>query len=108
MSDHVDCDTEGNSRRPTRKNPGEEPTGELDPLSLYLRQISKYPLLDAEQEKELGAKLDALVTSTQNPDAELAEELRTTRELLITSNLRLQALHPDSAWIGRASCRERV
>jgi RNA polymerase primary sigma factor len=89
MSDHVDCDTEGNSRRPTRKNPGEEPTGELDPLSLYLRQISKYPLLDAEQEKELGAKLDALVTSTQNPDAELAEELRTTRELLITSNLRL-------------------
>jgi RNA polymerase primary sigma factor len=89
MSDHVDCDTEGNSRRPTRKNPGEEPTGELDPLSLYLRQISKYPLLDAEQEKELGAKLDALVASMQNPDAELAEELRTTRELLITSNLRL-------------------
>jgi RNA polymerase primary sigma factor len=89
MSDHVDCDTEGNSRRLTRKNPGEEPTGELDPLSLYLRQISKYPLLDAEQEKELGAKLDALVASMQNPDAELAEELRTTRELLITSNLRL-------------------
>jgi RNA polymerase primary sigma factor len=105
MSDQVDCNTEGNSRRPTRKNSGEGLKGELDPLSLYLRQISKYPLLDAEQEKVLGAKLSELTSSLQQCDAALAEnphdhllaenrtriaeELRTTRELLITSNLRL-------------------
>ncbi len=105
MSDQVDCDAEGNSRRPTRRDAGEEPMSELDPLSLYLRQISKYPLLNAEQEKDLGARLDELGASVQNSDMELAknphddilaqnrkrvaDELRITRELLITSNLRL-------------------
>ncbi len=105
MSDQVDCDIEGNSGRPTRKNSGEGLKGELDPLSFYLRQISKYPLLDAEQEKALGAKLSELASSIQQCDAALAEnphdhllaenrtriaeELRTTREQLITSNLRL-------------------
>ncbi len=68
MSDQVDCNTEGNSRRPTRKNSGEGLKGELDPLSRYLRQISKYPLLDAEQEKTLGAKLSELASSLQQCD----------------------------------------
>jgi len=79
--------------------------GEFDPLSLYLRQIAQYPLLNAEKEKELGARVDELLISMQNLDIELAkdaldeslagkrvrvaEQLRATRESLITSNLRL-------------------
>ena len=105
MSDRVDCNIKSISRPPTRKHAGEGLKRELDPLSLYLRQISEYSLLDAEQEKALGAKLSELISIMQQSDAALAEnphdqllaenrtrvaeELRTTRELLITSNLRL-------------------
>jgi RNA polymerase primary sigma factor len=105
MGDHEDCVAEGSPKRPTRENPDEELAGEFDPLSLYLRQISQYPLLDAEKEKGLGARLEELTTSINNSDIalvenphndtlvenrrRLAEELRITRESLITSNLRL-------------------
>ncbi|HBE46889.1 MAG TPA: RNA polymerase subunit sigma-70 [Spirochaetaceae bacterium] len=103
MSDLENCNTGSSSERPTRKN--EDSMVDLDPLSLYLRQISKYPLLDASREKEIGAHLADLgaqltqidLAIAEKPDnAELerernriAADIRATRELLITSNLRL-------------------
>ena len=104
MGNVVDCNKEGKSGRPT-KNLNEEMMDEIDPLTLYLRQISRYPLLSAQDEKDLGTKLDELTQCIADTKAKLAnepsnenlsntfrratEELRITREALITSNLRL-------------------
>lgn len=105
MSNQVDWGAESNASRPTKSDFGEDTLSEIDPLSLYLRQISRYPLLSADDERALGAKLDELNTRLKEMDvlvgektldAQLKRELgrftveqRETRESLITSNLRL-------------------
>lgn len=77
---------------------------DADPLALYLKQISKYPLLSAEKEKLIGeriqttkselAQLTINLDSMPNPiiDAEikkLQEQLSYYKNTMITSNLRL-------------------
>ncbi len=68
---------------------------ETDPLALYLKQISRYPLLKAEEEMEIGERIQALRASA----AELAaggteretvqKELIEVKNRMISSNLRL-------------------
>ncbi len=79
---------------------------ESDPLALYLKQISRYPLLSAEEEVELGgciqktrnaiAALDSM-TGGQSPEYPDIRETRALKETellackhkMISSNLRL-------------------
>ncbi|MHB9153440.1 MAG: sigma-70 family RNA polymerase sigma factor [Spirochaetales bacterium] len=78
--------------------------GEKDPLSLYLLQIAKYPLLSAEEEQkigkeiqELGAALGEMKKREREPDDEEAEadiirmekNLTRTKHVMISANLRL-------------------
>jgi RNA polymerase primary sigma factor len=71
--------------------------GEHDPLALYLRQISQYPLLSAEEEKVLAEKIhtlsETIQQSTENDSTELkkkqAAELARLKNKMINSNLRL-------------------
>ena len=80
-------------------NSAEISTFELDPLAVYLRQISVYPLLSAEQEQDLGAAIrlarDLLEAEERQKQASrreigrLQKELFTHKNRLITSNLRL-------------------
>ncbi len=71
--------------------------GEHDPLALYLRQISQYPLLSAEEEKVVAEKIHTLSEtirqSTENDSTELkktqAAELARLKNKMINSNLRL-------------------
>src|SRR6056297_165398 len=79
---------------------------EMDPLSLYLKQISSYPLLSKEQELEIGEYIQTYKRSLRELDEEFQAEqlnrqeyLKTKKELegmlehyrnrMITSNLRL-------------------
>ena len=72
---------------------------ELDPLALYLKQISVYPLLSAEQERDLGAAIRRARDLVEAEEANahpnrrgidrLQKELFTHKNRLITSNLRL-------------------
>lgn len=92
---------------PKRKNISisEDQISDQDPLSLYLKQISRYPLLDAEEERAIANRISDLTQRLsdlrkkleQSPDDAVlkevyratAEEARIAREALITSNLRL-------------------
>lgn len=78
----------------------ENPLREPDPLSLYLKQISKYPLLNAVKEREIGKKIRDLrqaVEECKKSASEgngknchsLEEELKHFKNIMITSNLRL-------------------
>lgn len=78
---------------------------ETDPLALYLKQISRYPLLTAEEELFLGERIVHTRSTVQRideearqghlPAARVAERLESDRELvhcknrMISSNLRL-------------------
>lgn len=79
---------------------------ETDPLALYLKQISRYPLLTAEEEVELGGRIQgtrnaisALVSLKDETSPEYAEvksqlqdreaELLAYKHRMISSNLRL-------------------
>ncbi|MCK5672919.1 MAG: sigma-70 family RNA polymerase sigma factor [Spirochaetales bacterium] len=72
---------------------------EIDPLALYLKQISKYPLLSKEEELDLGEKIQNLKIEIFNLEKnldknivglkEIKEEYNKLREQMITSNLRL-------------------
>jgi RNA polymerase primary sigma factor len=93
---------------PVRKKKPKHPK-ETDPLALYLKQISRYPLLTAEDEirigeviqtlrarlKGEGAQAGAEVAGPPSPAIEGPERERMDRELvaaknrMITSNLRL-------------------
>ena len=79
-------------------------TGEKDPLSLYLLQIAKYPLLSAEEEQKIGKEIQELAGAfaelkkrenkpeDANPDAEiiqLEKNLTRTKHIMISANLRL-------------------
>jgi RNA polymerase primary sigma factor len=79
---------------------------ESDPLSVYLKQISHYPLLTKEEELQIGKKLVTLKAELECLESQLAAkeltkrsyiskrdnaraELEFYREKMITSNLRL-------------------
>ncbi len=105
MIKKADWSAESSASRPAKSGLVDESLSEIDPLSLYLRQISKYPLLSADKERELGAKLDGLNLKINEIRARLSEdpqnmqlkdelaklnsEQRDVREALISSNLRL-------------------
>jgi RNA polymerase primary sigma factor len=68
---------------------------ETDPLALYLKQISRYPLLSAEEEMQIGEKIQTLRAHAAGLEAGGAEREVAQRELIdvknrmISSNLRL-------------------
>jgi RNA polymerase primary sigma factor len=79
---------------------------ETDPLALYLKQISRYPLLTAEEEISIGAKIQAARADLRARDESrppsgpgdeewtkererLARELIAVKNRMISSNLRL-------------------
>jgi len=74
---------------------------ETDPLALYLKQISKYPLLTVVDEREIGENIQSLKEAYQellvkpNPEehqtqlVELEEAIRDEKNRMINSNLRL-------------------
>jgi RNA polymerase primary sigma factor len=74
---------------------------ETDPLALYFKQISRYPLLTVEEERYIGAKLDELRGQIdlleKNGDSEkdlgdlarLKDLLLTHKNKMINANLRL-------------------
>src|SRR5208337_3938180 len=68
---------------------------ETDPLALYLKQISRYPLLSAEDEMEIGERIQTLRASTAElevggPGREAVQkELIEVKNRMISSNLRL-------------------
>jgi len=68
---------------------------ETDPLALYLKQISRYALLSAEDEMEIGEKIQTLRASNaalaaESPEREAAQkELIDVKNRMISSNLRL-------------------
>jgi len=83
-----------------------ESIGESDPLSLYLKQISRYPLLAAEEERVLAEKIAKTRESLESlsekcrPASSPATELKNQKHFLeiklanlknrmINSNLRL-------------------
>jgi RNA polymerase primary sigma factor len=68
---------------------------ETDPLALYLKQISRYPLLTAEDEMQIGENIQALRAHVSEFGAGGSEREAKQRELIavknrmISSNLRL-------------------
>ncbi|MDR0389439.1 MAG: RNA polymerase sigma factor RpoD/SigA, partial [Spirochaetaceae bacterium] len=78
---------------------------ETDPLAVYFKQIAKFPLLTAQEEQAIGEKilttrelLESMVKDNQDgktPDnytkgkAELEEQLKYYKNMMINSNLRL-------------------
>jgi RNA polymerase primary sigma factor len=105
MGDYSDCDKASIPKLPSRKGPIEKAEQESDPISLYLRQIARFPLLNAQQEQEIGSRLEELSLFLKYCDREIAndpqntallemkrdtlEKIRASKEVLITSNLRL-------------------
>lgn len=74
------------------------PTTEGDPLAFYLKQISVYPLLTVDEEQDIGRAIQELRDSITDsyeagidPTAirELEERLRSQKNRMINSNLRL-------------------
>ena len=70
---------------------------ETDPLALYLKQISKYPLLTGEEELQIGEKIQrdrAIIVALQasheageiGDEVYAKEKLRLDRELIATKN----------------------
>jgi RNA polymerase primary sigma factor len=99
--------TEGTSPRPVqpkkkaklalplaKKKKAKHPK-ETDPLALYLKQISRYPLLTAEDEMQIGENIQALRAHVSESGAGGSEREAKQRELIavknrmISSNLRL-------------------
>ncbi|MFP4510798.1 MAG: sigma-70 family RNA polymerase sigma factor [Spirochaetota bacterium] len=84
---------------------GSEPTGDSDPLAIYLRQIASYPLLSAEQERMIGHRIVELrkelasarkSVARKGDDPRLKVEVTTLEEQLshaknhmVSANLRL-------------------
>lgn len=72
-------------------------TGDTDPLALYLKQISKYPLLTVEDEQKIGEIIKNLRESLagastgrcRQEEKRLEDDLRRQKNRMINSNLRL-------------------
>ena len=68
---------------------------ETDPLALYLKQISRYPLLTAEDELQIGENIQALRAHVGESEAggsgreSALRELIEVKNRMISSNLRL-------------------
>ena len=90
---------------PNEEDPN-APMADTDPLTFYLREVAQYPLLRADEERELGEQIfsvrDALNQLTIAMDegqldaddfvhrkAKLEAQLRTRKNRLINANLRL-------------------
>jgi len=70
------------------------PSGEKDPLTLYLAQIAQFPLLGAEEERIVGKELhDSMVLVEASPAGdgriEAEKALASAKQKMVTSNLRL-------------------
>jgi RNA polymerase primary sigma factor len=83
-------DTSSLTKRRKVKHPKE-----TDPLALYLKQISRYALLTAEEEMQIGAAIQRLRAVTADKTTEAGEgeaarlELIEAKNRMISSNLRL-------------------
>lgn len=96
------------SHRPAVGKKPDRLVHETDPLALYLKQISKYPLLSMEEEQSIGEKiqdmrdlafhtrerLQAVTASAEKQEIlrevlGLEEELRILKNRMINANLRL-------------------
>ncbi len=87
------------TRRMDRNADIELSSFDLDPLALYLKQISQFPLLSAEEERELGVCIRRLRARLKEelerstPDRSRIEELQAAlterKNRLINANLRL-------------------
>lgn len=86
--------------KPSRAGRSNRPDGrwaDEDPLPIYLKQISKYPLLTSEEEREIGRSirrcrelLDGAVNSFGAARrSEIQRELNRSKNRLINANLRL-------------------
>lgn len=80
--------------RGTPKKP--QKSGDTDPLALYLKQISQYSLLTAEDEQKIGETIQNLRATLMDSEnlgrkaqKKLEEELRHQKNRMINSNLRL-------------------
>lgn len=79
---------------------------ETDPLALYLKQISNYPLLSVDEEQSIGARIEACRTTIDDLQVqhrsgelddpsyhtkrnEVEEQLRQEKNTMINANLRL-------------------
>ncbi|GHV96767.1 RNA polymerase sigma factor SigA [Spirochaetia bacterium] len=68
------------SKATTLKNSKKvKPVKESDPLALYFRQISKFPLLTMQEEQSIGAKIVSLRTKLQEVEAERKGKKETER-----------------------------
>jgi len=81
-----------------RKNPARlERETEEDPLSIYLKQISYYPLLTQEEEQDIGARIlvlredlsRSIVEADEKKRNHIEDELNHYKNRLINANLRL-------------------
>jgi RNA polymerase primary sigma factor len=96
------------SRRPAAGKKTDRLVHETDPLALYLKQISKYPLLTMEEEQSIGEKIqdmrdlvfhtrERLQSVTDSAERQeilrdlltLEEDLRVLKNKMINANLRL-------------------
>ena len=90
-------------RKSPKKNKKSRTIKEIDPLALYFKQISKYPLLTVSEEQTIGEKIiqlrqeiKALESSTDSADDAgnsciklLQESLLANKNKMINANLRL-------------------
>ena len=91
---------------PSEENIHKRKIGETDPLALYLKQISQFPLLSLEEEQQIGERIQYLRDELQNlrkksegrpsipaeiqkKEKRIEEELRFQKNRMINSNLRL-------------------
>jgi RNA polymerase primary sigma factor len=66
---HIHRDGKGGNSNRRNHAPSAKDSVELDPLALYLKQISRYPLLDAEQEQAIGRQIAKLRSSLEKLQA---------------------------------------
>ncbi len=60
---------------------------ETDPLALYLKQISKYPLLNVDEEQEIGAGIKSLKDEIQELKNKLSEGLYSQTEFEVQNKV---------------------
>lgn len=83
---HVELDPEVNFELIADDELEPKFNGTINPAALYLREISHFPLLTAEQEKTLARQVRAAFDSD---DEEILEQADAARKTMIECNLRL-------------------
>jgi RNA polymerase primary sigma factor len=74
VRDYVKKDPSRNSKNPKKTKASKE----TDPLALYFKQISKFPLLTVQEEQNIGEKIVTLREKIRDLEASLAAENRGT------------------------------